>query len=297
MKKSFSNLMLVCAFVLASAIIVAAAEQAAVLKDPDRVLARVEGQEIRERDIDQVIQMAGPQGAMYDNEQGRKAILDELVAARLFALSGVKQGLDKTPAVTEAIANFTGQVVARAAIEKIMQDIVVPDDEAKKFYDGNPDQFATPEEIRVRHILVSDDVTSADTIRQVQAALSGGTSFDRVAQERSICPSAPQGGDLGFFSRGQMVPEFEAVAFTLKNPGDVSDPVQTSFGWHIIRLEERRPESTLAYDDVKPQIIQYLASDRRMQRYQETLEALKKEYKTEILLPASGEAAVSPDKQ
>jgi peptidyl-prolyl cis-trans isomerase C len=99
---------------------------------------------------------------------------------------------------------------------------------------------------------------------------------------QSICPSAPQGGDLGFFGRGQMVPEFEEVAFALQNPGDISDPVQSSFGWHIIKLEEKQPPSVLGYDEIKPQIIQYLSNARRAQKYGEELETLKEEYKVEI---------------
>jgi peptidyl-prolyl cis-trans isomerase C len=288
-----------CVCVLAfSALPALAAEQAAApQKDPEKVLARVQGQEIREKDVDQIIQTAGPQGAMYDNEQGRRAILDELVAARLFALSGTKQGLDKSPAVVEAVASFTSQALARVTIDGMLQGITATEEEAKNFYDENPDQFLKPEEIHVRHILVSDDVASADTIKTVQAELSKGTSFDVLAMERSICPSAPQGGDLGFFGRGQMIPEFEEAAFALQNPGDLSQPVLTSFGWHIIKLEEKRASSTTEYDEVKPQIIQYLTNEKRVLKYQETLEALKKEYSVEILQAAAGDATVSPDKK
>jgi peptidyl-prolyl cis-trans isomerase C len=290
----------VCVFVLAaSAVLAVAAEQpVAPQKDPERVLARVQGQEIKEKDVDQIIQTAGPQGAMYDSEQGRKAILDELVAARLFALAGVKQGVDKSPAVLDAIAVFSSQAVARATIDGLMRDIAASEEEAKKFYDENPEQFTSPEEIHVRHILVSDDVTSADTIKGVQAELSRGTSFDVVAMERSICPSAPQGGDLGFFGRGQMVPEFEEAAFALQNPGDVSQPIQTSFGWHIIRLEEKKASSKVVYDEMKPQIIQYLTNEKRVRKYQEELEVLKKEYTVEIVpTAAASDATASPDQK
>lgn len=299
MKKKFLGVLVLGLFVMASSAAFAApAEEAsAPKKDPEKVLAKVETQEIKEKDIDQVIQMIGPQGAMmYDNEQGRKAILDELVAARLFSLMGAKQGLDKTPEFKEALANFASQALAKAAIENSLKDVAVPDEDTKKFYDGNPEQFTTPEEIRVRHILVSDDVTSADTIKLVQAELKKGTSFDVLAQKHSICPSAPQGGDLGFFGKGQMVPEFEEVAFAMKNLGDVSDPVKTSFGWHIIMLEEKKPSATMGYDEVKLQISQYLANEKKAKKYQEELESLKKEYKVEMFLPKE-EAPVSPDKK
>jgi peptidyl-prolyl cis-trans isomerase C len=279
-------------FILATPIAVAApAEQGTTLqeaapqleKNPDKVLAKVDNYEIKEKDVDQIIQMAGPQGAVYDNEQGRKAILDELVTMRLFALSGEKQGLDKTPEFQNALANFTTQALARAAIDKSLSDFIVSDEESKKFYDENPDQFMTPDTIHARHILVSDDVISADTVSSIQEELKKGTSFDVLAVQYSIDPSAAQGGgDLGFFARGDMVPEFEEAAFALKEPGDISEPVKSPFGWHIIKIEEKQPSTLMSYDEIKPQILQYLSNEKRTQKYQEVLETLKKEYKVEL---------------
>lgn len=272
----------------------APAEEPAAAKDLEKILAKVDGQAIKEKNIDQIIQMIGPQGAMmYDNEQGRKAILDELVAARLFAIKGAKQGLDQTPEFREALENFQNQSLARAAIEAFLKDTTTSEEETKKFYEANPEQFSTPEEIRVRHILLSDDITSADSIAAVQESLKKGTSFDVVAKERSICPSAPQGGDLGFFSKGQMVPEFEAVAFAMEKPGAVSEPVKTQFGWHFILLEEKKPSSVMPYEEVKPQIAQTLDNEKKTQKYQEELEVLKKQYKVEYFLPETA----SPDKK
>lgn len=268
-------------------------------KNPERVLAKVDKQEIKEKDIDQVIQMIGPQGAMmYDNEQGRRAILDELVAARLFALQGAKQGLEKTPAYKEALESFRNQTLARMAIEASLEKVTATSEEAKKFYDENPAQFVTPEEVRARHILISDDVSSTDTIKKIQESLKKGVSFDVLAKEFSIDPgSAQQGGDLGFFPKGQMIPEFEAAAFGLAKPGDISEPVKTNYGWHIIQLEERKPSSTIALKEVEPQIIQYLANEKKTKKYQEELDALKKQYKVEILLPEPAKAEASADKK
>jgi peptidyl-prolyl cis-trans isomerase C len=262
----------------------APAEQAAQPeKDPEKVLAKIETQEIKEKDVDQVILMAGPQGAAYDNEQGRRAILEELVGARLFALSGKKQGLDQTPEFKSVVENFTNQALARAAIEKAIENIAASEEEGKKFYDENPAQFTMPEEVRARHILLSDDVTSADKVTTIQDELKKGVSFDVLAVTYSTDPSAAQGGgDLGFFGRGQMVPEFEEAAFALKEAGDISDPVKTAFGWHIIKLEEKKPSTVISYDEVKPQIIQYLSNEKRTQKYREELDVLKKEYKVEI---------------
>jgi peptidyl-prolyl cis-trans isomerase C len=252
-------------------------------KDPEKILVRIETQEIKEKDIDQVIEMLGPQGAMYDNEQGRSAILEELVNSRLFSLLGAREGLDKTPDFKASVESMIQQALARAAVDRLMTDTAVTDEEVKKFYDENPAQFTRPEEIHVRHILISDDIASADKIASIQSDLSKGVSFDVLAVSESICPSAPQGGDLGFFGRGQMVPEFEEAAFALQNLGDVSAPVLSSFGWHIIKLEEKRPASSVAYDEVKPQLVQYLEGEKKNEKYREALETLRKEFRIEYL--------------
>ncbi len=263
--------------------------------DPEKVLAKVADREIREKDIDQVIRMMGPQGAMmYDNPQGRKAVLDELVSMHLFALRGAEEKLDQTPEFKAALETFRNQSLARAAIDASLKDVTASDEDAKKFYDEHPDQFTQPERVHVRHILISDDVTSADAIAKIQADLKAGASFDEVAKSCSLCPSAAQGGDLGEVSKGQMVPEFETAAFALKNPGDLSEPVKTQFGWHIIRLEDRTPSSLEPLDTVKPQLLQYLTNEKRNEAFKNAVEGLKKTYKVEMLLP---EEPVSGDKK
>ena len=288
MNKNFSrvvSLIFLIALALAAAAVFAADPGGApAAKDPERVLAKVEDKEIKEKDVDQLLISAGPQAAMmYDNEPGRKMILDELVARHLFALSGKKQGLDDTPEFKSIVDGLITNLLARAAIENVLKDIAVSDEDCKKFYDENPDQFTTPDQIRASHILLPDDAASADKIALIQEELKKGTSFDVLAVEHSIDPSAQQeGGDLGFFGKGQMVPEFEEAAFALKEPGDLSEPVKSSFGWHIIKLEEKRASSVMPYDDIKPQIEQHLSGEKKTQKYAEELEALKKEYKVEI---------------
>jgi peptidyl-prolyl cis-trans isomerase C len=290
-KRLFGSIVLIVTALCVGIACAAPAEQPAAPpeRDPEKVLAKLEGQEIKEKDIDQVIQMLGPQGASYNSEQGRIAILNELVAARVFALSGTKQGLDKAPEYKAAMDNFSSQTLARLAIEKTLNDINASDEDAQKLYDEHPGEFTTQAAVHASHIRLPDDAASADKIALIQGELKKGTSFDVLATEHSIDPSAAQnGGDLDFFSRGQMVPEFEDAAFALKEPGDISAPVKTTYGWHIIRLEEKRTPGVVPYDEVKPQILQYLTNEKRNQKYQEELEKLKKDYKVEITgAPAS----------
>ncbi|MDR2528634.1 MAG: peptidylprolyl isomerase [Synergistaceae bacterium] len=283
MKKIFVSIA-VFSFILAAFVAFAAAPESE--KNPEKLLVKVGGEEIREKDIDQILKMMGPQSAMYDNEQGRKAILDELVGVQLFALSGKQKGLDKTPDYELAVRSFSLQTLARFTIENVLKDVSATEEEAKKFYGENPSEFTKPDQIRARHILLTDDVTSADKIKLIQEELKKGVSFDVLAVTHSKDPSAAQGGgDLGSFGRGQMVSAFEEVAFALKEPGDVSDPVLTEFGWHIIKLEDKIPSLVAPYDEVKAQIIQYLTNEKETRLYQEALESLKKTYKVEYAEP------------
>ncbi|MBQ9574015.1 MAG: peptidylprolyl isomerase [Synergistaceae bacterium] len=160
----------------------------------------------------------------------------------------------------------------------VIKDITVSDDEAKKFYSDNPTMFTQPERIHARHILVSGD----EELAKVQSELKAGKSFDVVAKEYSRDPgSAANGGDLGEFPKGVMVPEFEKAAFALKNNGDVSEPVKTQFGWHIIKLEERIPESVVPFEQVKERILQELKDQKTQKLLQDKAKVLEEKYNVE----------------
>ena len=244
----------------------------------DKVLARVGSQDITERDVLEFIQPFGPQALqMYANEQGRKMIIDDVITMRLFAIDGEANGIDKTPEFIAALENAKRAMLAQAAMRKEMTGIAVSEEEAKKFYDENPKLFVQPERVHASHILVSGD----EMLAKVQEELKV-KSFDVVAKEYSQDPgSAVNGGDLGEFTKGQMVPEFEKAAFELKNPGDVSEPVKSQFGWHIIKLEEHIPESKVAYENVKQQIIQELRERKTQEVLQNKAKELESKYKVE----------------
>lgn len=247
--------------------------------EPDKVLARVGSQDITERELLEFIQPFGQQALMlYGTEQGRKMILDDVITMRLYALSGESEKLDQTPEFIASLENAKRAMLAQAAMRKIIEDVSVSDDEARKFYDENSKLFTQPERIHARHILVSDDAVLA----KLQEDLKAGKSFDVAAKEYSIDPgSAANGGDLGEFPRGVMVPEFEKAAFELKNPGDVSEPVKSQFGWHIIKLEEHIPESPMSFEQVKAQVFQELREQKTQEMLKQKAEELEKVYKVE----------------
>ena len=263
--------------------------------DSNSVVARIGSEDITEAEVLEFIQPFGQQAIMlYGSEQGRKMIIDDVISMRLYALDAEASKLDQTPEFQAQLLSAKRAMLAQAAMRETIKNLTVTDEEAKKFYDENPAMFKQPERIRARHILVSGD----EELAKVQDELKAGKSFDVVAKEFSRDPgSAANGGDLGEFPRGMMVPEFEKAAFDLKNPGDVSAPVKTQFGWHIIKLEQRIPESVIPFEQIKDRLIQELKDQKTQKVLQDKAKELEGKYKVERLFDKPKDAQTSPDKQ
>lgn len=165
------------------------------------------------------------------------------------------------------------------------------DAEIKDFYDKNPDKFKQDEQVRASHILIhvdqhADAATKAKAKAQIVSILKqarGGADFAALARKYSQDGSAAQGGDLNYFSRGQMVPQFETAAFGLK-VGQISDVVTTEFGYHIIKVTDHKPARTVPFEEAKPQIAQYLTGQKKQQHADAFIDSLKKKSKIEILI-------------
>ncbi len=165
------------------------------------------------------------------------------------------------------------------------------DAEAKDFYTKNPERFKQDETIHAAHILIrvdpkADAATKAQkkaTIEQVLKKAKAGEDFGKLAQQHSQDGSASNGGDLGDFPRGQMVPEFSDAAFALK-PGEISGVVTTQFGYHIIKLIERKPSHVVAFEEAAPQIKQFLERQKKQEKQDAYVNDLKKKSKIEILI-------------
>jgi peptidyl-prolyl cis-trans isomerase C len=171
----------------------------------------------------------------------------------------------------------------------------VTDEKAKAFYDSNIKEFEQPETVKASHILfmVDADATPEVVKQKEDAALkaaeraAAGEDFTKLAKELSEEPGAAEsGGDLGFFPKDRMVPEFAEVAFSQKT-GDISKPVKTQFGWHIIKVTEKKDAGTVPFDQVKEQVVSYLKSSSQREAVQAVLNKLKESAKVETFLPAA----------
>lgn len=174
---------------------------------------------------------------------------------------------------------------------QITKNIVVTEEENKSFYETNPQYFKQPEQVKASHILIkvdskADDAQKAqarEKIQKIQQKLKNNEDFAALAKEYSEGPSKSKGGDLGFFGRGQMVKPFENAAFIMK-PGEISDIVETQFGYHLIQVTEKKAEQTILYEEVKEKISQYLKQQKTNQEVQTYIQKLREGAKIETYL-------------
>jgi peptidyl-prolyl cis-trans isomerase C len=182
-------------------------------------------------------------------------------------------------------------VIANFIDQQITPKIKVSEEESRKFYEQNIDKFKQEEAVRASHILCGVDAKATaeekkkarEKAEKLRKELAGGADFATLAKDNSSCPSSQQGGDLGYFSKGQMVPPFEQAAFALK-PGEISDIVETQFGYHIIRVTDKKAAETVAFKDVSPRIEEFLKGQKLTAEINAYLTEARKNAKIELLL-------------
>lgn len=178
--------------------------------------------------------------------------------------------------------------------QEIGADISLSDEELEAYYEENPDQFETPEQVKARHILIKTDEdadeaekqAAREKIQEIAKRIDDGEKFSEVAKEESDCPSSERGGDLGYFSQGQMVKPFEEAAFSLA-VGDVSDVVETRFGYHLIKAEDKKTAAKESFDEVKEDLKTQLEQQKIKEKLPSYVENLKEDSDIEINLPSS----------
>jgi peptidyl-prolyl cis-trans isomerase C len=221
-------------------------------EDANPVLAKVNGSEIHKSDVALAEEELGPSLAQMD-----AATKDENVLAFLIDMKIVsKAAEDKKVQDSDDFKRRMAFTRSRLLMDNLLASegkAATTDDAMKKVYEEASKQITGEQEVHARHILVETE----DQAKAVEDELKKGADFAELAKKKSKDPGASDGGDLGFFTKDQMVPEFSAVAFALE-PGKVSDPVKTQFGWHVIKVEEKRNRKAPDFDQVKGQIETYV---------------------------------------
>ncbi|WMJ80006.1 peptidylprolyl isomerase [Clostridium sp. MB40-C1] len=244
----------------------------------NKVLAIVNGKEITEKDL-QTAMLRFPQDrrGFLASEQGKKQLIEQLVAFELFYNYGKDNGIEETETYKEALEATKRELITQLSIENALKSVEVTDKEVEDYYNANKEGFKTPEMVSAKHILVDTE----ELANEIAGKIKEGLSFEEAAQEYSTCPSKAQGGNLGQFGRGQMVPEFEEAAFTLEI-GTLSQPVKTQFGYHLIKVENKMEAAQKSLDEVKDMIKGQLMQQRQNHKYMTMVEELKGKYSTEI---------------
>lgn len=215
----------------------------------DGLVAKVDGKTITEADMRLAETEIGSDLGSLPEGTKRRVLLEFLIENQLFADAAEKQKLSTGSGFDERMQYWRRRALRDVYFDKSVKD-TVSDTETKKFYDQQVGALKPEEEVRARHILVE----SKDKARELFEKILHGADFPGLAREHSKDPgSKDQGGELGFFSRGQMVPQFEEAAFKLK-PGEVGEPFETQFGWHIVKVDERRQRTAPAFEDVKDRV-------------------------------------------
>ena len=230
-----------------------AAQDAPAAVSPDTVLATVDGTAITEAELGFAAEDLSQELQQMPPEQRKAFLLRVLIDMKVMAKAGEDAGMADTPLFQQRLDYLRDRSLRRAYFaEKIANGVTEATVRAE--YDKFVAEFEPKPEIRASHILVPTE----EEAKAVKAELDGGADFATLAKEKSIDPGAANGGDLGFFSAGMMVAPFETAAFALTDVGQVSEPVQTQFGWHVIRLEEKRESSPPAFEQVAAQLQQQL---------------------------------------
>lgn len=235
---------------------VAAGPALAQTPPADPVVARVNGQEVRISDIDEAARTLPDQYKSMPQNVLYPLLLDQAVDRLALVALARARGVDKDPEVMRQVAHAEEQALQNAIVRRVVVPQIT-DTQVRARYDTEIASKPGEEEVHARHILVANE---ADAIKII-AELKKGGDFAATAKARSTDPGAAQGGDLGFFKRGDMLPEFAAAAFAMK-PGQITDkPVKTIYGWHVIKVEERRVAPPPAFDSVKDEVRQALVQE------------------------------------
>ena len=244
-----------CAALLVSSPIIFATTSSAQENKPENkiTVADVNGEAIY---LEEVMRLAEKLPAEYRQrplESYFGGLVDDVIDSRLAAVAGAESGLSENPDVSRLMEVAAMRVLAEAWIAEQVNEAITEDALTatyKLFISDN----GSREEVKARHILVPEEATA----RAIIEKLTGGADFAEIAKTDSTGPSGPNGGDLGYFARGAMVPAFEAAAFELEPGSFTPDPVQTQFGWHIIKVEDKRVATPPSFEEMVPQLRQNL---------------------------------------
>ena len=243
----------------------------------EKILAVSAGHEITEQELKDLIANYPPEQQIYlSSPQAKDEVLEQLIGFYLFAKMAEEEKIKESKEYKETLAKMENELASHMAATSVIDKVTLEDGEAKAFYDNNPAQFTADAQVKAKHILVEKE----EDANKIADEIKAGKSFEDAAKEYSTCPSKEKGGDLGYFGKGQMVPEFEKAAFEAVI-GEVSAPVKTQFGYHLILVEDKKEAQVMDFESVKNQLEEKMLQQKKQSAYMETLKDLESKYGVE----------------
>lgn len=256
----------------------------------DAVVAKVGNLEIHQSELDLAVANLDPQLAQLPDEQKKVAALSAAIDVKLLAADAIAEKLDQTDEFKKRMQYLADRELHNAYFKKHVVDTVTPD-EVKARYDKEVAALPKQEEVHARHILVKTEDEAKDIIKQLDA----GKDFAELAKEKSTDPNKSEGGDLGYFTRGRMVKEFEDAAFALEKGTYSKTPVKTDFGYHVIKVEDKRDAAPPAFEQVQDQVRQLVMRDKYLALLAQAKTSAKVEIMDETLRKGYDEANKQPE--
>ena len=237
----------------------------------NRMLAKVGSIIITEAEVEAAIASMGQKAQAYRSPEGRRAVLEKLINKQLLLGEARRNLYEADPAFKAQLAQIKEELLANFALEKALADVKVTDADVEAFYEEHKSEFVTGETVEASHILVDSEEQAEQILADIKAEK---ITFADAAKQYSSCPSSAQGGALGAFGHGQMVPEFDAAAFAME-VGEISAPVKTQFGYHLIQLTAKHEAAALPLEQIKGQIAQEVLAEKQQKAYTSKINQLK----------------------
>lgn len=246
----------------------------------NKILAKVGALTVTEKEVDDFLAELGARAQGYNNPEGRKVILQEIINSKLLLLDARHNLLETEPEFKAELAKLRENLLINYAGNKVISAVKVNDEDVKKYYDENLDKFKQGETVNADHILVDSEEKALEILAKIE---SGEISFGDAAREYSSCPSGQRGGNLGDFGRGQMVPEFESAVFELEVDEITKAPVKTQFGYHLIKLNSKSEASVMPFEQIAAQLGEMVLNEKRREAYERKINQLKILYPVELI--------------
>lgn len=241
------------------------------MENNNKLLAEVNGKKIYSNDVYSFMSSIEG-GARFQNEEGIKVLADEMVNQEILLIDAYKTGIDKDQEFQKELKIVEENMLKNYAMHKIFEEVDASDEELKAYYENNKELISPKITYTASHILLDNEKKAVEVLEEIE----NGLEFHEAAKKYSKDPSAESGGALGTFPKGVMVPEFQEGLEKL-SVGEISKPIKSQFGYHIIKLDNINNEETKKFEEVKEQVYQMYIMVKRQEKYLEKLNKVSKD--------------------